>query len=77
LALGSGPEGFAHFLEHSGPMMEQVWQGMGHVKLDAETTARLCKQADDCYACAPREDLIKERDEQQIAILNALKNRKR
>ena len=77
LALGGGPEGIAHFLEQSGAMMEQVWQGMGHVKLDAETTERLRKQADDCYACAPLEDLIKERDEQQIAILNALKNRKR
>lgn len=77
LALGGGTEGFSHFLEHSGPMMEQVWRGMGHVELDAETTARLRKQADDCYACAPLEDLIKERDEQQIAILNALRNRKK
>jgi ketoreductase RED1 len=75
LALGAGPEGFGHFLEHSGPMIEEVWRGMGQVALDAETTARLSKQASDCYARVPLEDLIKERDEEQIAILNALKKK--
>jgi ketoreductase RED1 len=74
LALGGGVEGIAHFLDHSGQMMENVWRGLGHVALDDQTRARLRRQSDDCYARVPVDDLIKERDEQQIAILKVLKN---
>jgi len=76
LALGGGGEGIAHFLEHSGPLMENVWRGLGCVYLDDQTRARLRKQSDDCYARVPVDDLIKERDEQQIAILKVLRNKK-
>ena len=76
LALGGGGEGLAQFLERSGPMMENVWQGLGHVHLDDQTRATLRRQSDDCYARVPVEDLIKERDEQQIAILKVLRNNK-
>lgn len=76
LALGSGGEGIARFLERSGPMMEHVWRGLGQVDLDDQTRARLHKQSDDCYARVPVEDLIKERDEDQIAILKILRNNK-
>jgi ketoreductase RED1 len=76
LALGGGGEGIAYFLEHSGSMMENVWRGLGQVDLDDQTRVRLRKQSDDCYARVPVEDLIKERDEDQIAILKVLRNKK-
>ena len=73
LALDGGGEGIARFLEHSGPMMENVWRGLGQVDLDDQTRARLRKQSDDCYARVPVEDLINERDDAQIAILKVLR----
>ena len=76
LALGGNGEGIARFLERSGPMMENVWRGLGQVDLDDQTRVRLRKQSDDCYARVPVEDLIKERDEEQIAILKVLRNNK-
>jgi ketoreductase RED1 len=73
LALGGGIEGMAHFLRISGPLMQNVWRELGQVNLDESTRASLRKQSDDCYARVPVEDLIKARDEEQIAILNVLK----
>ena len=73
LALGGGIEGIGHFLRHSGPLMQNVWRELGQVNLDESTRASLRKQSDDCYARVPVEDLIKARDEEQIAILKALK----
>jgi len=72
IALG-GAGGLGNFLEQLGPTVEHIWRGLGHVKLDAETRASLRKQSDDVYARVPVEDLVKERDEHQIAILRALR----
>jgi ketoreductase RED1 len=76
LALGGGGEGMGRFLERSGAMMENVWRGLGRVDLDDQTRARLRKQSDDCYASVPMDDLIKERDEEQIAILKVVRKHK-
>ena len=76
LALGGGIEGISHFLRCSGSLMQNVWSELGQVNLDESTRARLRKQSDDCYARVPVEDLIKARDEDQIAILKALKEQK-
>ena len=73
LALGGGVEGIAHFLRYSGALMQTIWRELGHVDLDESTCARLRKQSDDYYARVPVEDLIKARDEDQIAILKVLK----
>ena len=75
LALGGGAEGLAGFLQRSASMMESVWRGLGHVDLDDQTMATLRKQSDECYARVPVDDLIKARDEEQIAILNVLKRK--
>jgi len=50
------PNGLTHFLE----------------QFDVETRTTLRKQSDDCYARVPVEDLQKEKEEGQIAILKAL-----
>ena len=69
---GSGSGGLSHFLDQSSERIEHVWQGLGHVQLDVETKTKLRKQADECYARVPVEDMIKQRDADQIAILRAL-----
>jgi ketoreductase RED1 len=76
VGAGDGGEGMARFPERSGAMMENVWRGLGRVDLDDQTRTRLRKQSDDCYANVPMDDLIKDRDEEQIAILKVLRKRK-
>jgi len=70
--LGGGPGGFPHFLTHLGPPMERGWKNMGDPHLDSATVELLLKQSDNSYGKIPYADLVKERDEQQLAILKAL-----
>ena len=71
--LNGGPGGFPHFLEHLGPPMENGWKSLGNPHLDQPTTDLLLEQSNKTYGKIPYENLTKERDEQQLAILNALK----
>ena len=71
--LGGGTGGFPHFLEHFATPVEQAWKILGDPHLDQNTTALLLDQSNNSYGKIPYEDLAKERDEQQLAVLNALK----
>ncbi len=71
--LGGGPGGFPHFLKHLGPPLEQAWKNLGDPHLDQATTNLLLEQSNDSYGKIPYDELSKERDEQQLAVLNALK----
>ena len=71
--LGGGPGGFPHFITHLGPPMERGWKNMGDPHLDSTTIDLLLKQSDNSYGKIPYEELVKERDAQQLAILQALK----
>ena len=68
-----GPGGFPHFITHLGPPMERGWKNMGDPHLDSTTIDLLLKQSDNSYGKIPYEELVKERDAQQLAILQALK----
>jgi ketoreductase RED1 len=70
--LGGGPGGFSHFLKHLGPPMENGWKNLGDPHFDQATTELLLQQSNDSYGKIPYEQLTKERDEQQLAILHAL-----
>jgi ketoreductase RED1 len=70
--LGGGPGGFPHFLQHFAPSLEVAWKGLGDPHLDQPTTDLLLKQSNNSYGKIPYEELEKERDEQQLAILHAL-----
>ena len=70
--LGGGPGGLPHFLKHLGPALEGTWKILGDPHLDQPTTDLLIEQANNSYAKIPYEELTKERDEQQLAILHAL-----
>ena len=71
--LGGGPGGFPHFLKHLGPPMESGWKNLGNPQLDQHTTDLLLEQSNNSYAKIPYEELTKERDEQQLAVLHALR----
>jgi len=69
--LGGGPGGLPHFMTHLGPTLERIWAVLGTAKFDESTTALLTEQVNGCYGKIPYEDLEKERDAQQLAILKA------
>lgn len=70
--LGGGPGGLPHFITHLGPTLERIWAVLGTARFDEATTSLLVEQVNTCYAKVPYQDLEKERDEQQLAILKAL-----
>ena len=71
--LGGGPGGFPHFLAHLGGPLERGWKNLGDPHLDEATTHLLLEQSKNSYGKIPYNDLARERDQQQLAILHALK----
>lgn len=70
--LGGGPGGLPHFIKHLGPALEALWKVMGDPHFDQPTVDLLIGQVNNSYAKIPYEELTKERDEQQLAVLHAL-----
>ncbi len=70
--LGGGPGGLPHFLQHLGPGMEQLWKVLGNPSFDKPTVDLLLAQVSESYGKISYEDLTRERDEQQLAIMKAL-----
>jgi len=71
--LGGGPGGFPHFLEQFASPLENAWKGLGNPHFDQPTTNLLLEQSNNSYGKIPFSELAKERDEQQLAVLHALK----
>jgi ketoreductase RED1 len=71
--LGGGPGGLPHFLQHLGPGMEGLWKILGDPHFDQPTLDLLIDQVNNSYGKIPYEDLTRERDQQQLAIMKALK----
>jgi ketoreductase RED1 len=70
--LGGGPGGFAHFLEHLGPPMEQSWAHLGEASLDAATKTLLLKQVGASFGKTPYAELSETRDDKEVAVINGL-----
>ena len=70
--LGGGPGGLPHFIKHFASPTEAMWKIMGDPHFDQSTTDLLLDQSNDSYGKIPYEELAKERDQQQLAILHAL-----
>jgi len=71
--LGGGPGGLPHFLKHLGPPMENGWKNLGNPHFDQPTLDILLEESNNSYGKIPYDELARERDEQQLAILHALK----
>jgi ketoreductase RED1 len=70
--LGGGPGGLPHFLKHLGPPLENSWKNLGDPHFDQATLDILLEQSKNSYGKIPYDQLAKERDEQQLAVLHAL-----
>lgn len=70
--LGGGTGGMDHFLEHLAPAMESRWPHLGDPHFDAPTKDLLSRQAAESFGRRPYPQLLQERDDAQIALLNAL-----
>jgi len=70
--LGGGPGGFPHFLKQFATPLENGWKNLGNPHLDEHTTDLLLEQSNNSYGKIPFEELAKQRDEQQLAVLHAL-----
>jgi hypothetical protein len=53
--------------------MEAGWKGLGDPHLDGPTMKILLEQSNNSYGKIPYDELTKERDEQQLAVLHALR----
>lgn len=68
--MGGGPGGLASFFENLGKNMAAAWKTMPPVELDDELKQRIVTQA---AAFAPIDQMERERDDKQIALLRALR----
>ena len=70
--LGGGPGGLAHFIEHLGPAMEQIWATLKKASFDERTTKVIIDEANGSYGKQSYEDLSSVRDRKEIAVINSL-----
>ncbi len=71
--LGGGAGGMAHFVEHLGKGgMEALWRTFGAVSYDDPTCKLLIDQAAQYYGDRSIDALAEDRDEKEVAIINAL-----
>ncbi|MGI5141276.1 3-hydroxyacyl-CoA dehydrogenase NAD-binding domain-containing protein [Streptomyces sp. CA-106110] len=72
--LGGGTAGFAHFLSHLAPAMEESWKFLGSPTFDETTVKLLSEQAEAYLGNHPIEELAAERDRAQIALMRGLQS---
>jgi ketoreductase RED1 len=70
--LGGGPGGFPAFFKQFAPGMEAAWKSQACVTLDAKSQQTIIDQAQASFAADPPEQLERERDAKQLAIIQAL-----
>lgn len=70
--LGGGKGGLPAFLQHLGPNLQDGWKNLGKPRLDEITIQTLSKQAMSTYGTVQMEQLEKQRDQMQIAVLNLI-----
>jgi ketoreductase RED1 len=72
--LGGGAGGFEAFFKQFGASLNNAWKNMAPVDLDEEAQKKIIAQAAASFAATPYEELERERDEKQLAIIRALKD---
>ncbi|MFE6721713.1 3-hydroxyacyl-CoA dehydrogenase NAD-binding domain-containing protein [Streptomyces albidoflavus] len=70
--LGGGQGGLRKWLTTLGAGLEQGWELLGRPPMDDETIQLLIDQADQAYGDRSYEELVRERDTKQTAILRTL-----
>ena len=70
-SLGGGPGGLRHLLEHLGPGMQRRWKDLGQPELTPEVVDRLSTETEERFAGRTYEDRMRDRDEAQLAVIEA------
>ncbi|MGW0792290.1 3-hydroxyacyl-CoA dehydrogenase NAD-binding domain-containing protein [Streptomyces sp. NPDC002911] len=70
--LGGGTGGLRKWLTTLGSGLERGWSQLGHPVMDEETVQSLIEQAERAYGSKSYEELVRERDTKQTAILRTL-----
>ncbi|KFG71593.1 3-hydroxyacyl-CoA dehydrogenase NAD-binding domain-containing protein [Streptomyces mutabilis] len=70
--LGGGKGGLRKWLTTLGAGLEQGWELLGRPPMDDETIQLLIGQAEQAYGARSFEELVRERDSKQTAILRTL-----
>ena len=76
-ALGGGPGGIRHLLEHLGPGMVRRWKDLGQPELTAEVVEQISTQTEQRFAGRSYDDRARERDRVQLAVLAAREQARR
>ncbi len=76
-SLGGGPGGIRHLLEHLGPGMQRRWKDLGQPELTPEVVDRLSTATEERFAGQAYEDRVTQRDEVQLAVLEARERSRR
>ncbi|MBR0801396.1 hydroxylacyl-CoA dehydrogenase [Bradyrhizobium jicamae] len=71
--LGGGAGGFKSFFKQFGPGLNEAWKNMAPVDLNEAAQDKIIAQAEASFAARPAEQLERERDAKQLAIIRALK----
>ena len=70
--MGGGPDGFTGFFKQFAPSMGAAWKSMPPVTLDENLQKLIIDQANASFGKTPLEQMERERDDKQIALLRAL-----
>ncbi|MFJ4342460.1 3-hydroxyacyl-CoA dehydrogenase NAD-binding domain-containing protein [Streptomyces sp. NPDC088915] len=70
--LGGGQGGLRKWLGTLGAGLEKGWEQLGRPPMDEETIRSLIEQAEEAYGDRSYEELVRERDARQTAILRTL-----
>ncbi|MFV0129261.1 3-hydroxyacyl-CoA dehydrogenase NAD-binding domain-containing protein [Streptomyces sp. HMX112] len=70
--LGGGTGGLRKWLTTLGAGLERGWELLGRPPMDEETIQLLIEQAERTYGAKSYEELVRERDTKQTAVLRAL-----
>jgi len=70
--MGGGPGGFTAFFAQFAANMNAAWKALPQVELDDALQKLIIEQADATFGKTPLEQLERERDDKQIALLRAL-----
>jgi ketoreductase RED1 len=74
--MGGGPGGLASFFENLGKNMAAAWKNMPPVEMDDALKQRIVSQTAASFGRTPIEQMERERDDKQVALLRALAARK-
>jgi len=70
--MGGGPGGFTAFFKQFARSMDAAWKSLPQVTLDDDLQQLVIEQANASFGKTPLEQMERERDDKQIALLRAL-----